>query len=454
MNIKRTLALAVLLTCIAQSTQQIAPTEQLTRAAEAAYVYLYPLALTHVVWLSRGGYRNELRHLRAYLSAEQSRGAVAPNVDTLYSSAYLDLSDGPIVLDVPDTNGRYYSVQLVDGFDQTVGLIGKRTHGSRAARFLIAGPRSKVAVLPNVKRLHWATEFVWLLLRIQANGTHDYPVVNALQDQFSVKPLTPQTRDSRPPEFPAVTPKSDPIRQLDAMDGVMFFRVAAEAMKKNPPAPPDTDMMRRLMQLGISPRKSFNPDALTPDTREALNRGAVEGRKKIEAFGSDDSTMFANELGGGWRRHRIEHFGKDYLRRAATARIARGSLPPEEATYFVARADSEGRKLTGQHRYVLRFGHGLLPPANAFWSITLYDSEGHFVANPIDRFAIRVGDSVTKGKDGSLEIYIQSESPAEKESNWLPAPRSAPFWLSLRMYLPQKDVLAGKWKPPSVGRME
>ena len=454
MSMKFTLCSAVLLTGIAHTGQQLAPPDQLTRAAEAAYVYLYPLALTQVVWLSRGGHTNELRHVRSYSSAEESRRAVAPNVDTLYSAAWLDLSDGPIVLDVPDTNGRYYSVQLVDGFDQTVGLIGRRTHGSRAARFLVAGPRSKAAVLPNAERLDVATDFVWLLLRIQANGKHEYRAVNALQDQYSVKPLTPRTSVSRPPDLPAVKPGFDPIRQLDDMDGVMFFRVAAEALKKSPPAPSDTDMMRRMMQLGISPGKSFDPDALTSHSREALNRGAVEGRKKIHAFAYNDSTMFTDELGGGWRLHRVERFGKDYLRRAATARIARGSLPPEEATYFVARSDAEGRKLTGRDQYVLRFEHGKLPPVDAFWSVTLYDSEGHFVANSIDRFSLGSGDSVTKGREGQLEIYIQSETPAGKESNWLPAPSAAPFWLSLRMYLPRTDVLAGRWKPPSVERIE
>ena len=446
---------AVLITAtLAHGAYQPGPTDEISRAAESAYVYLYPLALTHVVWLSRGGSTNELRHLRSYPTAEQSRGAIAPNVDTLYSAAWLDLSDGPIVLDVPDTKGRYYSVQLVDGFDQTIGLIGKRTHGTRAARFLIASRRSKAAATPNVERLHVPADFVWLLVRIQANGRADYAFVNALQDQFSVKPLTPRTSASRPADFPPVKPGFDPVRQLDAMDGVMFFRAAAEAMKKSPLAPADTNIIRPLTRIGISVGKSFDPDALSSETRAALNRGAVDGRIKIEAFGSDDSKMFADDIGGGWRRHRVEDFGKDYLRRAATARIARGSLPPEEATYFVARTDSAGRTLTGQHQYVLRFEQGKLPPVDAFWSITLYDAEGHFVPNPIDRFAIGDRDSVVKGRDGSVEIHIQSESPAGTQSNWLPAPKSAPFCLSLRMYLPRKEVLAAAWRVPALRRMK
>jgi hypothetical protein len=444
----------LIMAVVAHGAYQPGATNEITRAAEAAYVYLYPLAGTHVIWLSRGGHINELRHRRAYVTAGQSRAAIAPNVDTLYSEAWLDLSNGPILLNVPDTNGRYYSVHLMDGFDQTVGLIGKRTHGTRAGTFLVAGPRSKAAVLPNVGRLDMRTEFVWLLLRIQANGRADYASVNALQDQFSVKPLASRTPDSRPPSFPPVKPGFDTVRQLDAMDGVMFFRVAAEAMKKSPPAPADANIIRQLTRIGISAGKSFDPDALSPETRAALNRGAADGRNKIDAFASDDSNMFAEDIGGGWRRHRVEHFGKDYLRRAATARIARGSLPPEEATYFVARADPEGRKLTGQHRYVLRFERGNLPPVDAFWSVTLYDSEGHFVANPIDRVAVGDRDALVRGKDGSVEIHIQPEPSAGNELNWLPAPRSAPFWLSLRMYLPRKDVVEGRWKAPSVRRIE
>jgi hypothetical protein len=97
---------------------------------------------------------------------------------------------------------------------------------------------------------------------------------------------------------------------------------------------------------------------------------------------------------------------------------------------------------------VLHFEQGKTPPANAFWSITMYDKEGFQVPNPIDRFAIGDRDPLTFNPDGSLDIYVQVESPGkDKESNWLPAPEGA-FEPTMRLYSPRPEVLDLTWAPP------
>jgi hypothetical protein len=125
--------------------------------------------------------------------------------------------------------------------------------------------------------------------------------------------------------------------------------------------------------------------------------------------------------------------------------------------YF--RAISEGEPFHGRNRYILHFEKGGLPPVDAFWSLTMYgveeDMRGFLVKNPINRYS--VGDR-TKGLkyngDGSLDIFIQHDSPGpDKESNWLPAPNDR-FRLTLRAYQPRTELLEGRYLIPKIRRIK
>jgi hypothetical protein len=147
-------------------------------------------------------------------------------------------------------------------------------------------------------------------------------------------------------------------------------------------------------------------------------------------------------------------WGTAYFRRATTALGGLGANLPEDAMYPSTTQDDRGEPLTGGHRYVIRFEPGQLPPAGAFWSLTLYDTDGFQVSNALDRFALGDRDALRRGDDDAIEFYVQHDSPgAERESNWLPAPASGPFTLTLRLYAPKPEVLAGQWAPPPVRRL-
>lgn len=104
----------------------------------------------------------------------------------------------------------------------------------------------------------------------------------------------------------------------------------------------------------------------------------------------------------------------------------------------------------GDKSYVLHFFREELPPSDAFWSITTYDAAGLQVANPVNRYAIGDRDNLRYNADGSLDILIQHDSPgAERESNWLPAPRG-PLGMTMRVYAPRPEALDGRWSPPAV----
>ncbi len=141
--------------------------------------------------------------------------------------------------------------------------------------------------------------------------------------------------------------------------------------------------------------------------------------------------------------------GNGLLLRAACASILPMANVPEEAMYWTTTKDSMGRRLNGQHRYVLHFPAGQLPPNNAFWSLTMTDVQSHMVNNPINRYSVGDRSGLAPNADGSIDIYIQGTAPAGHESNWLPAP-AGNFKLWLRAYLPGAAILEGQYNAPPV----
>ena len=131
-----------------------------------------------------------------------------------------------------------------------------------------------------------------------------------------------------------------------------------------------------------------------------------------------------------------------------------GANRPQDAIYPTSQLSADGKPYDGANRYVIHFGKDEpLLPANGFWSLTMYDAQYFFVANPLNRYTLSQRNKLKRNPDGSVDLYIQNESPgAAKESNWLPAP-SDRFVLMLRLYWPKEtppSIIDGTWKPPVV----
>ena len=148
-------------------------------------------------------------------------------------------------------------------------------------------------------------------------------------------------------------------------------------------------------------------------------------------------------------------YGNYYLKRAIVAQVGLGANLPEDAIYPLNLGDEAGRAARWREQIHAPFRRrAATPPVNAFWSVTLYDSDGFQVANSLNRFAVSSWMPFKYNADGSLDLYLQNESPGkDKEANWLPAPKGA-FNLTMRLYGPKSDALTGKWNPPPVTRVQ
>jgi hypothetical protein len=149
-------------------------------------------------------------------------------------------------------------------------------------------------------------------------------------------------------------------------------------------------------------------------------------------------------------------YGTDYLNRAFVTAIGLGANRIQDAVYPTSLKDEHGSEYNGTNKYAMHFPKGQLPPTQGFWSITMYDANYFFIANALNRYSISARQSLKANADGSVDLYIQNQSPgADKESNWLPAP-AGKFILMLRMYWPDEtppSIIDGSWKPPAARKV-
>jgi hypothetical protein len=375
---------------------------------------------------------------------------VRPNFDTLYSSGWLDLTDGPVVVSTADTGGRYFLLPMLDMWSDVFAAPGKRTNGTGAADFAIVPPGWTGTLPPGVEQIQSPTPYAWILGRTQTNGVGDYDNVHKIQDGYKITSLrdwgkAPQKIEQK--IDPSVDTKTEPLRQINQMPATAFFSYGAELMKNNPPHLTDWSTLARLKRIGLEQGKSFEAGAASAET---LMQGAVAG---LQLMREKMPTLGRIENGWGMNTDTMGVYGNYYLKRAMVAMAGLGANQPDDAVYPLNVADADGRPVSAENPYVLHFEKAELPPVNAFWSLTMYDAEGYQVANPIDRFAIGDRDPLKFNADGSLDLYIQHKSPGpDKESNWLPAPKSGLLGLTLRLYAPQPRVLDGRWNPPPIKR--
>jgi hypothetical protein len=430
-----------------------------------AYLYFYPLVtmdltrrqLTNVEpgKGGLGGPPNTFVNIPKYPSADM-KVVVRPNFDTLYSSAWLDITGEPVIVSVPETNGRYYLLPMLDMWTNVFASPGWRTTGTQAGNFAIVPPgwRNESQLPEGVQRIDAPTPYVWIIGRTKTDGPSDYDAVHKIQAGFKITPLSGWGKPPQPVEVkidPSVDMKTPPKIQVDTMPADQYFAHAAEMMKLQPPHITDQPIIARMRRLGIEPGASFDLDKADPTVKQALEN-APSDAQKLMAWKVPTLARVAN----GWSMNTdtMGVYGNYYLKRAIVAQLGLGANLPEDAIYPLNIADQDGRPLDGASNYTIHFDQDTLPPVDAFWSITLYDHEGYQVANSLNRFAVSSWMPFEYNPDGSLDLYFQNQSPgADKEANWLPAP-TGPFNLTMRLYAPKSDALTGKWNPPPVMKVQ
>ena len=470
MTLRRTLAgLALAATALVGMARAETPAGAL-KAHEAkdtaidAYVYAYPLVtmeytrrvMTNVA--APEGTRapmGEFVRMRSYPTAK-FRDVTAPNADTLYTTAWLDVTKEPWIVSLPDMKGRYFLLPMLDGWTNVFQVPGKRTTGTAAQKYAITGPGWKGTLPAGVTEYKSPTGIVWILGRIYCTGTpEDYKAVHALQDQVTAVPLSSYGKPYKPAPGkvdPSIDMKTAVRDQVNALDGVAYFKLFAELMKTNPPAAEDAPMVAKLAKLGIVPGQSFDASKLDPAVVKGINEAPKPAQDKIMRHMKEGLLTKDMRLENGWIfTTKTGLYGTNYIQRALVTAIGLGANRPQDAIYPTSEGPDLIKKYNGKNKYVMRFEKGKLPPVNGFWSLTMYDAQYFFVDNPLNRYTLSQRNALKANPDGSVDLYIQHESPGkDKESNWLPAPADD-FILMMRLYWPKDtppSLIDGSWKIP------
>jgi hypothetical protein len=430
-----------------------AKSETIVLGAEA-YIYGYPLVIMDLTRTNAAlsiGPENELRRVRKFPDAS-FKDVVRPNVDTLYTTAFIDMAQGPWVFEMAPNTQRYEVMPFMDAWTNVYAAPGTRVTGTTGGKYLLAGAQWTGTLPAGLTLLRSPTQMVWLIGRTQTNAAADYPLVHQLQDGLQLRHLTDWQAgvSGAPKPWQASNAQPAPPRdQMKGMRTVDFFARLAMLMVSNPPNAADGPMMAKLMRLGLTPGQT--PQWTVAD-RWSLSLGRWIADKKVDQELSQPKNLLR-----GWSTPPavLGNYGTSYNIRAVVAMVGLGANLPEDAIYPSTRVDSAGQPLNGRHRYRLHFAANALPPVHAFWSITAYGADDFLIENPGQRYALGDRDGLTYNPDGSLDLWIQSTSPTgASASNWLPVKEGESFLLNARLYYPKAAALNAAWGMPGVERMD
>ena len=385
---------------------------------------------------------NYLFHKRT-LATPDDRLVTAPNADTLYSLAIIDLRGGPVRLDVPPSDGRYYSIALIDAYTNNFSYISRRTTGNRAGRYLLVGPEYADVDRDNLPIILAPTPIVVLILRVLLHGDEDMSAAHFFQDGFELR-----TFGTLPHSLAPIAPV--------AGCGENFVAVVNRAIAENPPPPADAPVLDRIGEVGIGPHAA----PFVPELRQAWNTlfGVVQ-RSLVEITENwQHSTKTGGDVVNGWLYPPVDkgNFGTDYQTRAEIALTGLFAHRREENMVVIAVSDDKGASFDTHHRYRLRLPSRM--PVQAFWSLSIYevqsDGRSYFGDNPLRRYAI--GDrtpGLRRNADGTLDILIQRSPPERnRQANWLSMPNGT-CRLALRNYEPRPELLDGRFRYPAIERL-
>ncbi|MER7706556.1 DUF1254 domain-containing protein [Kitasatospora sp. NPDC097605] len=390
------------------------------------------------------------------LPTPEMKDVVRPNVDTLYTQAWLDLSAEPVVLEVPVMDeGRYWLMQLMDAWSNTVAdpssidpvasPVPDPAQAIEVYAYALTGPDWEGELPEGVERLSMPTNTVWLIGRTELHNDSDEEVqtVVGYQDQMRLLPLSawPDNGTYVPPNgtYDPGLNTDPPSEVITRLSGPEFFDELAALLNRTPLNPQDDKTSALLAELGVHP---YDQDRL-PD-REVLDRAKADGLELIKHHQGpapvNGWTFFTSDIG---------YYGTEYLQRAYVATLGLGANLPKDALYPTASApasDDTGAQIA----YTLTFPAGQLPPVDAFWSLTAYDADSFLVANADDIYAVGHFAVPATGPDGATTLYVQADPPADtglQTANWLPIPTSGTFTVTLRLYAPITGEIPADWPP-------
>jgi hypothetical protein len=423
-----------------------------------AYIFGYPLVtiemnrrvFTNVTHPNEFGYAplNQFGH-KAIFPNPMNRESERPNIDMFYSSAFIDLKDGPIILTVPSAGKRFYIIQVMDGWSDIVGTASPRVNKGEGTTYFIHNSDWEGEVPPSMVEITSSTNLNWLIARTQIKGPKDLPQVLKFMKSYKLTHFNHLKRNYREEVSKIDVNYSNKIPEdlITKLSGEEYFNILNTLLVNNPPHKEDRPIIQKIAPFGIGADQIFDVDNYSPNEQKYLSELGKKVKDDLLVLGRENKHL------NGWEMRAdpsIGRFGTNYLNRAKISLVGLGTNLMEDAIYPEAVTDGDGEPFSGQRKYILHFNKGQYPPARAFWSFTIYGSDNYIVPNVFKRYSLSSLDNLRFNSDGSLDLYIQNEIPGgKKNSNWLPTSRGF-FTIQARIYWPENSALNGDWTLPAI----
>ena len=425
-----------------------------------AYTYGLPLLVTDVTFktmtsvdISNGSFGpvNQFNNVRT-LNNPNSTAVVAPGANSLSSIAWLDLSQEPQVVHVPEVIDHGYVLAFIDPYTNDVLNLGN-VEDTQPGNYMVVGPANYSGPIPEgVSRIDVNFNRIWIIGSTQLKGSSDLQNVNNIQDNYTITPLSQYGTNYTPPV--PVNPNTN-IIYYKMPSGIAFFDVLGQQLALFPPPAADQPAISKFSEVGIGP-------GMTPSLNPGLSKDIIRGLEDAVADGPaliKNETM--NEYFLSFGKHNgylvggFGQYGTNYQLRAVISQIGLGAFTSEQAIFGMGYTDFNKKPLNGSSSYVLHMTS--LPPVNGGWTLTAYNLAGQMIPNSIYRYQFNQDSNLTRNADGSVDIYLQSTAPTDpaKLNNWLPTPDGQGFEIIWRLLAPKPAEIPGilngtGWQPPVI----
>ena len=389
--------------------------------------------------------------LTDYVSPDQ-RAVACPNQDVAYGFGVCQLDQEPMVLQVPDFGDRFWVYALYDQRTDEFSSLGK-AYGTKPGFYMVVGPHWQGETPAGITAvIRSSTDMILTVPRAFLDDTpEDKAAIQPVLNQISFYQLSKFTGKmqivdwKKAPVYPGASGGSEETKWVNPET---FFDLLPAVMKNVAPLPGEEALYGWINSV-------LAAAATDPQVAQTLKEIAIATEK--EMFDKFLQWQYCGRpAGNGWNSPvNNARWGTDYLNRATTGKSNILDNKPEETKYFYRDLDSAGQQLNGKNTYTVTFAKGQLPPVKGFWSLTLYNEHHFFNKNPLKRYSLGTKNKTLQyNPDGSLTLYAGATSPgADKESNWLPAPKGT-FSLYIRSYWSEQAVLDGTWMPPQVEKVK
>lgn len=360
-----------------------------------------------------------------------------PNLDVAYSEAWVAIDEhSALIVTVPRITGRYYTVQFLNGWGETVANINERVFPQHPnGEFAVCVNGSQVEIPAGAQRVDVPVKYMRVLSRVELGSNWDEAV--ALQHKV-------EFRATGQPTLPTV-PKTV-MFDIEALPGVEAFESAGLALDSEADINPGMD------QLQATTR------AIAKAIQDPAERQRVDQLIQTKAFAdirTASLTLGDGRVSNGWVvPSTIGVYGSNWLLRTLVNDGGIWANTYEEVIYYKQFVGPDGAPLSGDHAYTLHFTKDQLPAqfATHFWSVIAVDAvHRRVLPNPKKRYLINKESKLQYGKDGSLTLYLADAKPeGAPDANWLPTPKGLGYSLTFRFYRPKGAVADHTYFPPAL----